>query len=85
MNIPNLLTLLRIALIPILVSIYYLPYSWVNIACGSVFAIACFTDWLDGYIARKFDQSTTLGAFLDPVADKLIVAVALVLLCVSDH
>lgn len=83
MNIPNILTLLRIALIPILVSIYYLPFSWVNIACGAVFALACFTDWLDGYIARKFDQSTTLGAFLDPVADKLIVAVALVLLCVS--
>ncbi|NRA20655.1 MAG: CDP-diacylglycerol--glycerol-3-phosphate 3-phosphatidyltransferase [Oceanospirillaceae bacterium] len=83
MNIPNILSLLRIALIPILVALYYLPFNWVNIACGTVFAIACFTDWLDGYIARKYDQSTTLGAFLDPVADKLIVTVALVLLCVS--
>jgi CDP-diacylglycerol--glycerol-3-phosphate 3-phosphatidyltransferase len=83
MNIPNILTLLRIALIPILVVLYYLPFNWVNAACGTVFAVACFTDWLDGYLARKLDQSTTLGAFLDPVADKLIVAVALVLLCVT--
>lgn len=84
MNTPNIITLTRIALIPILVIFYYLPFSWVNIACGLVFAIACATDWLDGYLARKFDQSTALGAFLDPVADKLIVAVALVLLCVSN-
>jgi len=83
MNIPNILTLLRIALIPILLVLYYLPFNWVNLACGMVFAIACLTDWLDGYIARKYDQSTKLGAFLDPVADKLIVAVALVLLCVT--
>jgi len=83
MNIPNILTLLRIALIPILLVLYYLPFGWVNLACGSVFALACVTDWLDGYIARKYDQSTKLGAFLDPVADKLIVAVALVLLCVT--
>ena len=59
MNIPNILSLLRIALIPILVALYYLPFNRVNIACGTVFAIACFTDWLDGYIARKYDQSTT--------------------------
>ncbi len=84
MNTPNIITLIRIALIPLLVVLYYLPFSWVNIACGSVFAIACVTDWLDGYLARKLDQSTALGAFLDPVADKLIVAVALVLLCVSN-
>jgi CDP-diacylglycerol--glycerol-3-phosphate 3-phosphatidyltransferase len=83
MNIPNILTLLRIALIPILVVLYYLPFGWVNIACGIVFAVACFTDWLDGYLARMLDQNTRLGAFLDPVADKLIVAVALVLLCVT--
>ncbi|MEH6444406.1 MAG: CDP-diacylglycerol--glycerol-3-phosphate 3-phosphatidyltransferase [Oceanospirillaceae bacterium] len=83
MNIPNILTLLRIALIPILVVLYYLPFSWANLACGAVFGLACFTDWLDGYLARKLDQSTRLGAFLDPVADKLIVAVALVLLCVT--
>lgn len=83
MNIPNILTLLRIALIPILVGVYYLPFNWVNMVCGTVFALGCFTDWLDGYLARKLDQSTTLGAFLDPVADKLIVAVALVLLCVT--
>ncbi len=83
MNTPNILTLLRIALIPILVILYYLPFGWANLACAAIFALACFTDWLDGFLARKLDQSTTLGAFLDPVADKLIVAVALVLLCVS--
>lgn len=83
MNIPNILTLLRIALIPILVVLYYLPFNWANLACGAVFGLACITDWLDGYLARKLDQSTRLGAFLDPVADKLIVAVALVLLCVA--
>lgn len=83
MKTPNILTLIRIALIPILVVLYYLPFSWVKIACGVVFAIACFTDWLDGYLARKLNQVSPLGAFLDPVADKLIVAVALVLLCES--
>ena len=80
MNIPNLLTLLRIGLIPVLVLCYYLPYGWSAMAAGAIFAIAAVTDWLDGYLARRWDQSSALGAFLDPVADKLMVSIALVLL-----
>lgn len=81
MSLPNILTLLRILLIPVLVVFYYLPYQWAPLATGIVFAIAGFTDWLDGYLARKLNQTSALGAFLDPVADKLIVSVALVMLC----
>ena len=77
---PLVLTLLRIALIPVLVIFFYLPYSWSNIASVIVFVSAAITDWLDGYIARKTGQLTSFGAFLDPVADKLMVATALVLL-----
>jgi len=80
MNIPNLLTLLRIALIPCIVVIYYLPSAWSYSAAAAIFALAGITDWVDGYLARRLDQSTPFGAFLDPVADKLMVAVALVML-----
>jgi CDP-diacylglycerol--glycerol-3-phosphate 3-phosphatidyltransferase len=80
MNIPNLLTVLRVALIPIFILLFYLPYHWSYLAASSVFAVAAATDWLDGYLARRLEQSTPFGAFLDPVADKLMVAVALVLL-----
>lgn len=80
-NWPNLLTIVRVAMIPIMVVVYYLPFSWSGPASCIVFALACTTDWLDGYLARKLNQSTPFGAFLDPVADKLIVATALVLLC----
>ena len=83
MKIPNILTLLRILLIPVFVLIYYLPYSWAPIATGCIFALAAVTDWLDGYLARKLNQSTTFGAFLDPVADKLIVVISLALLVES--
>jgi len=83
MKIPNILTLLRIALIPIFVVVFYLPYEWAPMATGVVFAIAGFTDWLDGYLARKLDQSSPFGAFLDPVADKLMVAISLALLVES--
>lgn len=79
-NIPNILTLLRIALIPVFVVFFFTPFSWSNIAATAVFAFAGFTDWLDGYLARKLGQSTAFGAFLDPVADKLMVAIALILL-----
>jgi CDP-diacylglycerol---glycerol-3-phosphate 3-phosphatidyltransferase len=79
MNIPNLLTLLRIVLIPIFVLVFYLPFQGSHIATAVIFALAGFTDWLDGYLARTLGQISRLGAFLDPVADKLIVAVALVL------
>ena len=84
-NIPNLLTWLRILLIPVFVTVFYLSDSTLNphlknlIATG-VFLLAAVTDWLDGYLARRLDQSSAFGAFLDPVADKLMVAAALILL-----
>lgn len=80
MNIPNILTLLRIALIPVLVAVFYLPFAGSNTAAALVFALAALTDWFDGYLARRFNQTSKFGAFLDPVADKLIVASALVML-----
>jgi CDP-diacylglycerol--glycerol-3-phosphate 3-phosphatidyltransferase/cardiolipin synthase len=80
LNLPTLLTLTRIFLIPLLVGAFYLPVAWSNLACAALFSLAGVTDWLDGYIARRWRQTSAFGAFLDPVADKLIVAVALVLL-----
>lgn len=78
---PNILTSLRIAMIPVLVIVFYLaPVEWRYLASALVFSVASVTDWLDGYLARKWGQTTPFGAFLDPVADKLIVVVALVLL-----
>jgi CDP-diacylglycerol--glycerol-3-phosphate 3-phosphatidyltransferase/cardiolipin synthase len=79
-NIPNSLTLLRILLIPVFVALFYLPVSWARLACALVFGAAALTDWFDGYLARRLGQTSPLGAFMDPVADKLMVAVALVLL-----
>ena len=83
-TIPNLLTIFRIVAIPLIVVIYYLPFSWAGQASGIVFGLAAVTDWLDGYLARSLNQTTRFGAFLDPVADKLIVATALVVL-VQSH
>ena len=83
-NIPNTLSLVRILFIPVFIVAYYLPYDWSHIAATAVFAIAAITDWFDGYLARKLGQSSLLGAILDPLADKLIVVVALVLL-VADN
>jgi CDP-diacylglycerol--glycerol-3-phosphate 3-phosphatidyltransferase len=80
LNIPIILTLVRIGLIPIFVLAYYLPVSWANIATTAIFILAGITDWFDGYLARRLNQTSAFGAFLDPVADKLMVAVALVLL-----
>lgn len=79
-NVPNSLTIFRIALIPVFVVVYYLPMNWANLACASIFALAAATDWLDGYLARRLSQSTQFGAFLDPVADKLMVICALTML-----
>lgn len=84
LNVPTLLTLMRIALIPVFVIIFYLPFSWVNMATAAIFGLAALTDWLDGYLARRLGQTSAFGAFLDPVADKLMVAVALILL-VQQH
>lgn len=79
-TLPNILTLFRIACIPLLVIVFYLPWQGRFLACGAIFGLAAITDWLDGYLARKLNQFTPFGAFLDPVADKLIVAVSLILL-----
>lgn len=79
-NIPNSLTLLRILLIPVLVAVFYLPFENHLLYAAGVFGVAALTDWFDGYLARRLQQMTPLGAFLDPVADKLMVATALVLL-----
>jgi CDP-diacylglycerol--glycerol-3-phosphate 3-phosphatidyltransferase len=85
LNVPNLVTLSRIILIPLLIGIYYLPDEWLswqgkNITSTTVFILAGITDWLDGYLARRLNQMSAFGAFLDPVADKLIVVAALVVL-----
>ncbi|MGH8661943.1 MAG: CDP-diacylglycerol--glycerol-3-phosphate 3-phosphatidyltransferase [Burkholderiales bacterium] len=84
-NLPNLLTWLRIILIPLFVGIFYFEKSWVsepnqNLLATIVFAAAAVTDWLDGWLARRLNQTSAFGAFLDPVADKLMVAAALIIL-----
>jgi len=85
LNLPNFITLLRILLIPLIVGIFYLPDAWVslsaqNIAATAVFIVAAITDWLDGYLARRLNQMSAFGAFFDPVADKLVVVGALIVL-----
>jgi len=80
LNIPNTITLIRIGMIPIFMLVFLIDEPWARPASAWIYAAAATTDWLDGYLARKLNQQSALGAFLDPVADKLIVAVALVLL-----
>jgi CDP-diacylglycerol--glycerol-3-phosphate 3-phosphatidyltransferase len=89
LNIPNLITLSRIVLIPLLIGIYYLPSDWLgdgnkDITATIIFIVAGITDWLDGYLARRLNQMSAFGAFLDPVADKLIVVAALIVLMRFD-
>src|SRR5688572_11609591 len=84
-NLPNLITVLRILLIPLIVGIFYVPDAWLsyegkNIAATAIFIFAAVTDWLDGYLARTLNQMSAFGAFLDPVADKLVVVGALIVL-----
>ncbi|RXZ45346.1 CDP-diacylglycerol--glycerol-3-phosphate 3-phosphatidyltransferase [Crenobacter cavernae] len=84
-NLPIFLTWLRVGLIPVFVIVFYLPDTWLaprsaNLLAALIFAVASITDWLDGYLARRLGQTSSFGAFLDPVADKLIVAAALILL-----
>jgi CDP-diacylglycerol--glycerol-3-phosphate 3-phosphatidyltransferase len=83
-NTPNLLTLLRIGLIPVFVFVFYLHAPWARPVAAMIFTVAAVTDWLDGHLARRWDQTSPLGTFLDPVADKLMVAVALVFLVQVD-
>ena len=85
LNIPNLITISRSVLIPLIIAIYYVPDTWLsfqgkNVVATAVFIFAAVTDWLDGYLARKLNQMSAFGAFLDPVADKLIVVGALLVL-----
>lgn len=80
LNLPTSLTLLRIALIPVFVVVFFLSFKGANLLCSALFGLAALTDWLDGYLARRLGQTSAFGAFLDPVADKLMVAAALVLL-----
>lgn len=82
-NIPTLLTLFRVILIPFFVLAFYLPFVWAPFACALIFCVAAITDWFDGFLARRWNQSTRFGAFLDPVADKVLVAIAMVL--VAEH
>jgi len=84
LNLPTRITVSRLAMVPILVLVFYLPFENHQIVAAGVFTLAALTDWFDGYLARKLGQMTEFGAFLDPVADKLMVAVALVLL-VEQH
>ncbi len=90
LNLPNILTWLRIGLIPLFVAIFYLPDGWVpkhqiNLIATALFGLAAVTDWLDGYLARRLSQTSAFGAFLDPVADKLMVAAALLVLVDLDR
>ena len=85
LTIPTWLTLARIALIPVLVIVYYLDYRWTNVAATVIFVFASVTDWLDGWIARRYQQYSAFGAFLDPVADKLMVSTALVITVQYHH
>ena len=85
LNVPNLITLSRIILIPLIIAIFYVPDEWLsfsgkNMTATAIFIFAAVTDWLDGYLARKLNQMSAFGAFLDPVADKLIVVGALIVL-----
>ncbi|MBE2210948.1 MAG: CDP-diacylglycerol--glycerol-3-phosphate 3-phosphatidyltransferase [Xanthomonadaceae bacterium] len=80
LTIPTMLTLARILMIPVLLVVFYLPWKWTSVAAMLVFALASLTDWLDGWIARRYHQYSAFGAFLDPVADKLMVSTALFLI-----
>ncbi|WP_047394155.1 CDP-diacylglycerol--glycerol-3-phosphate 3-phosphatidyltransferase [Chitinibacter sp. ZOR0017] len=90
LNLPILLTWLRVALIPVFVGVFYLPHTdypvaWQNMVGTGLFALAAITDWFDGFLARRWNQTSQFGAFLDPVADKLMVAAALILLVEIDR
>ena len=85
LNVPNLVTWLRIIMIPLIIGVFYLPDTWLsytgkNVAACAIFVLAALSDWLDGYLARALNQMSAFGAFLDPVADKLVVAAALIML-----
>ncbi|SJL82983.1 CDP-diacylglycerol--glycerol-3-phosphate 3-phosphatidyltransferase [Vibrio palustris] len=84
-NIPNILSLIRLFLIPVFVVTFYLPFTWAPFAAAMIFWVAGFTDWLDGMLARKLGQTSRFGAFIDPVADKVLVASALIVITEHYH
>lgn len=84
-TLPNILTLSRIAVIPLVVASFYLPQPWASWVGTTLFAAACVTDWLDGHFARRFAQVSAFGRFLDPIADKLLVALVLMMLVAFDR
>ena len=84
-SLPNLLTFSRIAVIPVVVAAFYLPFGWSNWVACALFTLAGITDWLDGHFARRWKQQSEIGRFLDPIADKLLVAAALFMLAASDR
>ncbi|CUX96793.1 CDP-diacylglycerol--glycerol-3-phosphate 3-phosphatidyltransferase [Candidatus Doolittlea endobia] len=83
LNIPTWLTLFRVVTIPFFVLAFYLPFTWAPLCCALIFILASVTDWFDGFLARRWKQTTRFGSFLDPVADKVMVAIALIL--VAEH
>lgn len=85
LNLPNMLTSIRMVLIPLMVVVFYLPVSWASFGAAVVFWVACITDYWDGYLARKMNLMTPFGAFLDPVADKLIVVISLMIVVERDQ
>ncbi len=84
-SLPNLLTLSRIAVIPLVVGLFYIPESWAAYSACGLYAAACITDWFDGYLARAWAQESVIGKFLDPIADKLLVAATLIMLAGFDR
>ncbi|NOQ88958.1 MAG: CDP-diacylglycerol--glycerol-3-phosphate 3-phosphatidyltransferase [Gammaproteobacteria bacterium] len=83
MNVPNTITSFRIVLIPVFIAAFYLPYQWASALAAFIFWLAAITDWFDGYLARKLNQQSVLGAFIDPLADKLMVISALLIILVK--
>jgi len=83
-NLPNLLTLFRIALVPVFVVLFFAPVAWAREGCAALFALAAVTDWLDGYLARRLNQASKLGQILDPVADRLYILAVVVGLAWRD-
>ncbi len=83
MNLANFFTCLRVLLIPVFMLVYYSDFRWHHLMASGIFIVACITDWLDGHTARRLKQTSRFGAFLDPVADKLLVAISLVILAAS--
>tara|TARA_B100000524_G_scaffold343509_1_gene239702 strand:- start:562 stop:1131 length:570 start_codon:yes stop_codon:yes gene_type:complete len=84
-NLPNYLTFFRIAVNPILLLLYPFDIKGIKVFCAALFALACFTDWLDGFIARRFNLETRLGAILDPIADKILIGTAIILIVSTNH